>query len=209
MLDVGATIPDNVTPLDGRPQNPLRILWSGVFEHHKALHLLLMALGKVSSGVDFRIRILGSGPLKKRWKRMAGKYRIENHFSWMGWLSHAEALAQYEWADVFVFTSLRDTCGTVVLEALSRGVPVICLDHQGVGDVITDQCGIKIPVTRPKEVVAGLKDAIVRLANDRTRLQVLSAAALARARQYLWEDNGRQMGTIYKTIGEERSSRSS
>ena len=55
----------------------------------------------------------------------------------MGWLPHQEAIAQYAWADAFVFSSLRDTTGTVVVEALAAGLPVICLDHQGVHDVVT------------------------------------------------------------------------
>jgi glycosyltransferase involved in cell wall biosynthesis len=93
------------------------------------------------------------------------------------------------------------------LEALNRGVPVICLDHQGVGDVITDQCGIKISVTSPKEVVAGLRDAIVRLVNDRERLETLSKGAIDRSKQYLWENKGIQMAAIYEAVLEKARGR--
>ena len=86
---------------------------------------------------------------------------VAGHIAWLGWLPHREAIEQYAWADAFVFSSLRDTTGTVVVEALAAGLPVICLDHQGVHDVVTDDCGLKIPVTTPREVIAGLSDAIV------------------------------------------------
>ena len=148
----------------------------------------------------FEIKILGDGPLNKRWKRTARRYGIEHRCTWMGLLSHAEALAQYKWADVFVFTSLRDTCGTVVLEALQHGVPVICLDHQGVGDVITCDSGIKIQVTTPAQVISGLCDALSNLAQNREKLLALSDGARKRSRDFLWSQTGKQIGYIYQRV---------
>jgi len=56
-------------------------------------------------------------------------------------------------ADLFVFTSLRDTFGTVNLEALAKGCPVMCLNHQGVGTHLPDAVAIRVPVTTPEAVV--------------------------------------------------------
>ncbi|MBW1992631.1 MAG: hypothetical protein JRI59_11100, partial [Deltaproteobacteria bacterium] len=75
--------------------------------------------------------------------------------------------------------------------------PVVCLDHQGVGDIITPECGIKIPVTTPKKVIAGLKETIVSLATQEGYLQSLSQGALKRAQNYLWSANGARMASIY------------
>jgi glycosyltransferase involved in cell wall biosynthesis len=118
----------------------------------------------------------------------------------LGKLPRPEVLDQYRWADVFVFTSLRDTTGTVVLEALAAGLPVICLDHQGARDFVTDQCGIKIPVTTPGQVVDGVRDAIVTLAQDPDRRRQLSAGAVARAQEYLWSRNGERLAAIYRQV---------
>jgi glycosyltransferase involved in cell wall biosynthesis len=131
---------------------------------------------------------------------MAKNEGIEANCTWTGWLPHHEAMAQYDWADLFVFTSLRDTCGTVVVEALSRGVPIICLDHQGVGDVVTPECGIKIPVTTPRDAISQLSDAIASLAHDRSRLETLSHGATERAREYLWSVKGEKMAKIYNNV---------
>ena len=200
-LDVGtAAIKDDLPILNYSHHEPLKILWSGIFEHPKALHLLIMALSKVPNTCAYELRILGEGPLARRWRRLAQRTGVERYCTWMGWLPHDQAMAQYNWADVFVFTSLRDTCGTVLIEALSRGVPVICLDHQGASDVITKECGIKIPVTKPKEVVSGLRNAIVSSAQDRTKLQALSHGAIERAKDYLWPIKGKQMAKVYNKI---------
>ena len=109
-------------------------------------------------------------------------------------------MAQFEWADVLVFTSLRDTSGNVVLEAFGHGTPVVCLDHQGVHDMVTERCGIKVPVTTPAEVVAGLRNAIVALEGDRELLQRLSEGAVERAREFLWPAMGDRMARIYHQV---------
>ena len=56
-------------------------------------------------------------------------------------------------ADLFMFTSLRDTFGTVNFEALAKGCPVICLNHHGVGGRLPDAVAIKVPATTPQAVV--------------------------------------------------------
>lgn len=199
-LDVGVTDVFYRLPKDKACQEPLKLLWSGNFEHHKAFPLFVSALGKLPASVKYELKILGSGALQKRWQRMAKKEGIEAHCTWTGWLPHHEAMAQYDWADLFVFTSLRDTCGTVVVEALSRGVPIICFDHQGVGDVVTPECGIKIPVTTPRNAISQLTDAIASLAHDRSRLERLSHGATERAREYLWSVKGERMAKIYNDV---------
>lgn len=179
------------------PHSPLRILWSGQFKHHKALHLLLQALSRMPADFHYELKILGDGPLKKRWQALARQLGIEAHCQWPGWIPHELAMKEYDWADIFVITSLRDVNPNVVLEAMSGGLPIICLDHQGVGEIVTEECGIKIPVTTPEEVIVKLRDSLVSLAADRARLEPLSRGALRRADQFLWRDNGEQMAMIY------------
>ena len=185
------------------PHSPMRILWSGQFKHHKALHLLLKALSLLPADFDYELKILGDGPLKKHWQALARRLGVDSHCKWPGWIPHELALKEYDWADVFVITSLRDVNPNVALEALSRGLPIICLDHQGVGDIVTDACGIKIPVTTPGEVITKLRDHLVELAADQARLESLSRGALKRAGQFLWSQIGEQMARIYFSVLEE------
>jgi glycosyltransferase involved in cell wall biosynthesis len=90
-----------------------------------------------------------------------------------------EELAQaYASADVFVFPSLTDTFGLVLLEALASGVPVAAFPVSGPRDVITD----------PRAGVLGSDlraAALAALALDRTH-------ARAHALTYSWENSARQ-----------------
>jgi glycosyltransferase involved in cell wall biosynthesis len=183
--------------LRSKPHRPLNLLWSGEFKHRKALHLLLRALSRLPPELPYELKILGQGPLERRWRKLAERLGVEDRCRWLGWLPYEEALHQYEWADVLVFTSLRDTSGNVVLEALGQGVPVIVLDHQGVGDIVTAECGVKIPVTTPRKVIHGLRDAIVAFAEDEKKYYSFCRGALSRAHHYLWSFNGARMAAVY------------
>ncbi len=182
------------------PGHPLRILWCGNLEHRKALHLLLGALGKLGGSIPFELRILGMGRNWSRWRRIAQREGVAAHCTWLGRVPHDEVIHFYQWADIFVFTSLRDTTGTVVLEALTYGVPVICSDHQGAGDMVTGDCGVKIPVTRPGEFVENLSQAISALARDRSELHRLAEGAAARAKEYTWSLKGERMAALYREV---------
>jgi len=185
----------------------LHLLWSGEFTTRKALPLLLQALASLQHDLDFELRILGKGPLEAEWKRIAAELGLAQRCHFLGHLPLSEAIAQLEWSHLFVFTSLRDTSGNVVLEALSYGVPVLCFDHQGVCDIVTSvgnigvmACGIKIPVTEPKQAVADIAAAIRTLAADRALLLQLSFGATERAQHYLWSANGDRVNDLYRRL---------
>lgn len=52
-------------------------------------------------------------------------------------------------ADLFFFTSVSEDTSTVVLEAVSCNLPVLCFDTCGMGYVINDKVGIKISLSNP------------------------------------------------------------
>jgi glycosyltransferase involved in cell wall biosynthesis len=187
-------------PCKGLRQGPLRLLWSGRLIHCKALHLLIHALARLPNDVRVELRVLGEGPLERRWRKLAERMGVADRIVWMGWLPHREAIEQHVWADAFVFSSLRDTTGTVVVESLGAGLPVICLDHQGAGDIVTSNCGLKIPVTTPRQVIAGLSEAIVRLARHEALRQRLSQGAVQCAAKYLWSRQDGRIVEVYRHV---------
>ncbi len=92
---------------------------------------------------------------------------------------HGEDLAEaYASADVFVFPSLTDTFGLVLLEALASGVPVAAYPASGPRDVLTDP--------RVGVLSSDLREAALRA------LDLDRDAARAHALLYSWENSARQ-----------------
>lgn len=182
------------------PSRPLRLVWSGDLEPWKALSLLLRALARLPSDVPVQLRVYGRGSLLRSHQRLAQRLGVSRCVEWMGFRPHGEYLQALEWGDLLIFTSLRDTSGNVVLEALAAGMPVVCLDHQGVRDIVTADCGVKIPVTTRSAVVRDLAAAIARLFRNPGECERLSEGALRRARQYLWSELGCGMAEVYERV---------
>lgn len=180
------------------PAAPLKILWAGRLRPWKALPLLLKALAQLPPDCKWVLRVLGEGPCEARWRHLAERLGIASHIEWAGWSPPlADQLPHYDWADVFAFTSLRDTSGTGLLEALAAGAPIIGLDHQGAADVMTDWCAVRVPATTPASAIAGFRDAVERLSTDHAQLAQLSAAAIERARLFTWQRQWEATREIY------------
>jgi glycosyltransferase involved in cell wall biosynthesis len=201
MQDIGESSVEETNHSGKFREGPLRILCGSAFEHRKSLHLLIMALSKMPSGLAYEVKITGKGgPQEKRLRTLARRMGIESRCEWLGWLPLSEFRQLFQWADVFAFTGLRNATNTSVLHALSQGVPVICLDLYGAGELITTQCGVKIPVTTVREVILKIRDSLVLLANNRELLDAYSRGALERAAEYLWSRKGEQTAEIYRQV---------
>ena len=175
----------------------LKIAWSGQFTPRKSLNLLLDACRHTVSEIE--LHVIGDGECAAKWKKMALRnQRVQTH--WYGWVERARAVEIMQSCDLFCITSLSDLTSTVLLEALSYGLPVIALDHCGFSNVITDECGIKIPIKDKKQVVIDIAQAIDKLAADESLRQKLSKGAHHRALMYSWDEKGKTINQIYTII---------
>ena len=98
-----------------------------------------------------------------------------------------ETVCHYESHDLLLFPSLHDSGGYVVLEALSHGMPVVCLDLGGPRDIVTTSSGIVVKTggRNTAQVAKDMADKICRLLESPQRMAELSAGAVSRAREFL------------------------
>lgn len=169
------------------PNDPLKILWAGRLRGWKAFPLLLYALARLPDGKSFQLRVLGDGSCLPQWKGLALHLGIADRIEWVSWPTYTETLPHYDWADVFAFTSLRDTSGTGLLEALAAGCPIISVNHQGAADIVDQTSGILVPVKNQEVTVQGFADAITSLQRSPELWKQLSDGARERAKQYRWD----------------------
>ncbi len=192
----------------GNKLPPLRLFWSGQLRPRKALPVLLRALAELKGTVAFKLDVVGNGPEALRWQGMVHALGLHESVHFHGKLALPHAVATMQNADVFCFTSLRDTSGNVVLEALAAGVPVVAFDHQGAADMVSAQSGILIPVSTPRAAVTAWAEAIRELAQDPGLLLRLSEGTTAQAQKFLWQSNGDRVNGLYRELAGLAPSRS-
>jgi glycosyltransferase involved in cell wall biosynthesis len=150
MSEVGLPLAGlSVTPSVRLPDEPLRIVWTGLHTPRKALNLGLDALAALPKNVPWELHVLGKGPRTTAWQAQASDLGLNDRCYFHGWLEREAALKVMAEAHVMLITSLRDLTSTVTIEAMAMGLPIVCLDHCGFAGVVDESCGIKVPVTHP------------------------------------------------------------
>lgn len=200
MIETGATPCASAVTKTRAPGEPLRLVWCGIVEARKALHLLLEALGKLPASVAWTLDVIGDGPQRKDWEALAAALGLDHRVRWVGKVDHSTAQQMMGGGHVLVHSSLKEGTPHVVLEAMSRGLPVICHDACGMGVAVDHTSGIKVPLRSPRESIGGFLEAVLRLATTEGLLESLSAGAIARARGLSWESKIEKVSRTYREI---------
>ena len=188
------------SPCARAPSEPLRVVWSGLHLPGKALNLLLKAISQIERTVAIELHILGDGPQRGPWMALAERFGVAERCIWHGSIPRREALRLMGDAHVLVITSLKDLTSTVLLEGLALGLPVICPDHCGFSDVVTEACGIKVDPASAHALIAGFRSALLRVAGDESMRYRMAGAALLRARDFSREALQVKLDAVYQRV---------
>jgi glycosyltransferase involved in cell wall biosynthesis len=152
------------------------------------------------SPIDWRLTVVGDGPLQGNWKALAGRLGLGERCDFLGMVSRAEVLSVMASGHCFVLSSLYEGTPTVVVEALANGLPVICLDHFGMKDAVNAECGIKIPPNRLDQVVRDFSKAIKALGQDEELRYAMSVAAQKASQRLSWKHKEDIINDVYSRI---------
>ncbi len=186
---------------EGFTQAKMNILWVGRLLERKAIKLSLEVVAKLD--FPFTMTILGDGPedvYVNDWIREMG---LADRVFWKGRVPWAEVQRAYEEHEVFLFTSLRDSFGSQLLEAMSNGLAIVTLDHQGAHDFVPDDAGIRVPVTDPAGTARSLAEALDYINKNPQKLKLMSKTGLEFARRNNWTIKAAEMSEMYRSVVKE------
>ena len=173
------------------------LLSVGRLRHYKGIGVLIDALKKVEA----HALIVGDGPMGPIWKQKAVDEGVVERVTFLNEVPEEELVALYYAADMFVFpsTNRAETWGTVQVEAMACGLPVICTEL-GTGTSYVNQHEVTGLVIEPNNSQA-LTDAIQRLIDDPDLRHRMGQAGQARANEALSKEAMvRQMMAFYTEI---------
>jgi glycosyltransferase involved in cell wall biosynthesis len=176
-----------------------RFVFTGRLLHWKGAHLAIRALAEARKVIPAAtLTLIGRGPDELWLRKLAERRGVTNAVEFIDQLPlhiFSESLSGYS---SMVFPSLHDSGGLVVLEAFSRGLPVICLDLGGPGTLVNKSCGIVVSTEGMDEVqtVNGLAHAMIVLGTmPAQELTLLSKGAIARANELSWAELTKRVAT--------------
>lgn len=128
-----------------------RILFVGHLQHRKGLELVLRALQECRD-LPWTLEVVGDGPARGELERLAVQLDLRT-VSFHGFKQKAELPAYYAAADVFIFPSLQEIFGLVMVEAAAAGLPIIASKFAG-GTVDVVQEGRNGFIVDPTDIPA-------------------------------------------------------
>ena len=169
------------------PSLPLRLLWVGRFMPRKGVELAFDALQQATPNIH--LTLVGDGLEDATLRRMLVQRGLEGRVFWAGkrlpWLEVREAYLNH---DALLFTSMRDSFGSQILEAMSVGLPVIALNLGGAQDFLPPLAGIKIDIgVTATETVERLSSALNRFVElTIEERNAMSEEAWRKSRNFAW-----------------------
>ncbi len=183
-----------------RREDGTRFVSVGRLLHWKGFHLGLRAFAEARLPDD-EYWIVGSGPERKRLRALVEDLGISHRVKFLGRLSRSETLFWLNACDVLVHPSLHESGGMVCLEALTLGLPVICLDLGGPAVQVTEETGFKVLAGKPEQAVSDMAATMRRLSNDPKLLTDLGEAARKRATEdFSWSERGARMAELDREV---------
>lgn len=155
------------------------LLSVGVLRYYKGLQYMLQAMSGIP---DAHWVIVGRGPLKREWMRMAQVLGVEDRVHFVGKVPDSYLPSYYSACDMLVFPSSErsEAFGLVQLEAMAAGKPVICTEL-GTGTSFVNLDGVTGLVVQPRSSEA-LVSAVRRL-QDASLRERMGKAGRARVCQ--------------------------
>ena len=121
------------------------LLFVGRAAHEKNIGFLLEMMRELRSlRPDALLLIAGEGPAAHSLHAQATRIGVDGSVRFLGYFDRNGELQDcYSAADVFVFSSLTETQGLVLLEAMAQGVPVVAIPRMGTIDILAPGLGCR------------------------------------------------------------------
>ena len=150
------------------------------------LDLIAIFKKLVSLDSQFRLQIVGDGnnSYKKKLQQKIIDNNLEKKVMFHGFISDKKLNGVYKKSSLFVFTSLVEGFGLVLLEAMSKGLPIVAYDVNGVRDVIINNInGYLIKPFNHQDFI----DRVLLFYKNKKTYQQFSKNAIKRVDNFSWD----------------------
>ena len=176
------------------------VLYVGRIAKEKGLEHALRAMQQLAvDAQQIRFVYVGDGPYEAELRALAPPGVI-----FTGRLNGVPLSTAYASSDVFLFPSVTDTFGNVLLEAMASGLVVVSADAGNTRELIGADRGLIVAVEQSDAIATALR----ALDHDRARHDAIRASAQTWARERTWEQVWNGLFTEYQSVISGRASSS-
>lgn len=169
-----------------RPANPkVKVLFIGRLIERKGFQRVIRALPALRerAKVPFVVEVVGSGAFRAKLDDMAQGRGVTDVIQYVGTVPYDQLEKSYQYADIFVLTSLYEGMPAVILEAMGCGLPIVASDVGGNNEIVNEgENGFLIPGEDSEKLAQNL----AALINDPELRRKMGKKSREMALRYDW-----------------------
>lgn len=182
----------------GIESDAMVVLYVGRIAKEKGLEHALRAMQQLAGNApQIRFVVVGDGPYEAELRAAAPASTI-----FTGRLSGVPLSTAYASSDVFLFPSVTDTFGNVLLEAMASGLVVVSADAGNTRELVGTDRGLIVPVEQPTAIATALRS----LDHDRALHDTIRSNAQTWARLRTWTQVWNALFAEYQSVISARAS---
>lgn len=160
---------------------------------------------KLKTRVPFRLLIVGDGPERAHLQSRLEYEDLSRYVVLVGSVSPQRIAVYCNIADVFVFASVSETQGMVILEAMAAGLPVVTVRSSGINDIVENGTnGFKTV-----QDCGHWSDRIAELLQDKSLRRLMASNAKCTASKHSIEQFSRRVCNVYAYVKAKRERKNS
>lgn len=183
------------------PQENKVLLFVGRLTKEKNLEFLIRAFRLIKDRYPNTTLVLtAQGPMEGELKRLTTQLNmnLDQDVVFTGALPYETLAHVYHSADLFVFSSMTETQGLVLIEAMATGLPVVAVSAFGVQDMVDHMVNGILTECDLQE----FSDAVCLLLGDEVLYNQFKQQALAKADSLSAENLARKLEGVYQSLME-------
>ena len=193
---------DKVSPMKRQTNaDTVNVLLSGKFVYLKGVRIGVDAILKLVNHYDnVQFTILGNGPYESEYKNSCIKY-IGEKIRFVDKVPHEKITEFYKEHDFLINTALRDSGCLVAMEAMSIGLPIVCLNTGGVKCMTDEAYAVKVEPKPYAALVEEMAEGIAFLIENKEKRIEMGKIAYERMNEaYLYRNKCQWLLEQYEKI---------
>lgn len=133
-----------------------RMVWEKAYEYLIETCRILR-----DEGIEFRCLLIGDGPERDKLEKLIEQYDLWQNIELLGVVLQERIQDYYNQADAFILTSVSEGIPVVIMEAMSKQLPVVASDITGIPELVEESVsGYLVPPKSPQAYADAVKKLI-------------------------------------------------
>lgn len=199
--EVGTAQVPGYTPPKKEKAQGCTFLIAGRLEYFKGHDFVFDAMEKLPKEADFSCIVVGAGPMRA-WleQRCRASEQLWKKVRFLGKVDYRQMGQVYEEADVLLMPSMRETTGTVILEAMAQGRPVIAQKAFGAKLLVGAQAGWLYDGKSREQMLRQLKGFLQHCIDCPEDVAQKGRTAAQEAHRHLWQEKLKTYTSVYELL---------